>query len=109
MNTATGFILYLIGSFALVFATVVTPALQYYTGAFVIFLFMGGLFYAWFNTIRQTNKMKDANQNDAGTGSPVVAANAQSSPNSLANQENVDKEKRTREEEEGKVPSNPQS
>jgi len=57
MNTATGLILYLMGAFALVAVCVVTPAIRYYLGAFVIFLFMGALFFAWANTIRQTNNM----------------------------------------------------
>ena len=60
MNTASGFLLYLIGGFALVVATIKIPGLQYYTGAFVIFLFMGGLFFAWLNAIRQGNKIPDA-------------------------------------------------
>ncbi len=59
MNTASGFLLFLVAAFALIVALVLTPALRYYTGAFFIFLFMGGLFFAWLNTIRQTNKMKD--------------------------------------------------
>ena len=57
MNAATGFGLYLLGSFVLVAAFVLTPAVRYYLGAVVIFLFMGGVFYAWLNTIRQTNNM----------------------------------------------------
>jgi hypothetical protein len=57
MNTASGFALYLVGSFVLVVVCLLTPAIRYYLGAFVIFLFMGGVFFAWLNTIRQTNKM----------------------------------------------------
>ena len=57
MNTATGFGLYLLGSFVLVAAFVVTPSIKYYLGAVVIFLFMGGVFFAWLNTIRETNNM----------------------------------------------------
>jgi hypothetical protein len=57
MNTAGGLLLFLAGSFALVIATILISPLQYLTGAFVIFLFMGGLFYAWYNTIRQGNKI----------------------------------------------------
>jgi hypothetical protein len=57
MNAATGFGLYLLGSFVLVASFVLTPAVRYYLGAVVIFLFMGGVFYAWLNTIRQTNNM----------------------------------------------------
>lgn len=57
MNTATGLGLFLLGSFALVAAFVVTPAIKYYLGAVVIFLFMGGVFFILLNTIRQTNNM----------------------------------------------------
>lgn len=57
MNTATGLILYLIGAFALVAVCIVTPAIRLYLGAFVIFLFMGALFFVLANTIRQTNNM----------------------------------------------------
>ena len=59
MNTASGFLLFIVAAFALIVALVLTPALRYYTGAFFIFLFMGGLFFAWLNTIRQTSRMKD--------------------------------------------------
>lgn len=57
MNTAGGLLLFLAGSFALVIATILISPLQYLTGAFVIFLFMAGLFYAWYNAIRQGNKI----------------------------------------------------
>jgi hypothetical protein len=57
MNTASGFGLYLLGAFALVLACLLTPVLRNYLGAFVIFLFIGGVFFAWLNTIRQTNNM----------------------------------------------------
>jgi len=57
MNTASGLALYLVGSFVMVAAFVVTPSIKYYLGAVVIFLFMGGVFYAWLNTIRQTQNM----------------------------------------------------
>jgi len=69
LNTASGFLLYLAGSFALVIATILIPALEYYTGAFVIFLFMGGLFYSWLNAIRQANKIpKEQQRAEEGSG-----------------------------------------
>ena len=57
MNTATGYLLFFVGSFALLITLLETPALEFYTGAFVIFLFLGVMFYALLNTIRQTSKM----------------------------------------------------
>jgi hypothetical protein len=53
MNTAAGLGLFLIGSFALLYATTHFSAIQYYTGGIVIGLFIAGLFYSFGNAIRQ--------------------------------------------------------
>jgi hypothetical protein len=62
MNTATGLLLFLAASFAMVVALIRTPALQFYVGAFVIFLFLGGIIYVWLNTVRQTSRMNNTAQ-----------------------------------------------
>ncbi len=56
MNTAAGLGLFLLGSFALLYATTRFPSTQYYTGGIVIALFISGLFYAFANAIKQGNK-----------------------------------------------------
>ena len=58
MNTATGFALYLIASFALVIFAIRTPEIQYYTGGIVIALFIIGLFFAFGNAMRQGRKLE---------------------------------------------------
>jgi len=59
LNTAAAMALFLVGSFALIFAFVETPAIQYYTGGVIIALFIAGLFYAWGNSILQTRRLED--------------------------------------------------
>lgn len=57
LNTAAGLGLFLLGSFALLYATTRFASVQYYTGGIVIALFISGLFYAFGNAIRQGNKV----------------------------------------------------
>lgn len=52
-------LLFLAGSFALVIGFVKTPSIQYYTGGVVIALLMAGLFYAFGNSILQTQRLED--------------------------------------------------
>jgi hypothetical protein len=59
LNTAAAMVLFLLGSFALMFAFVETPAIQYYTGGVIIALFIAGLIYAWGNSIIQTRRLED--------------------------------------------------
>jgi|GEM_PF-2667173 hypothetical protein len=62
MNTAAAFGLFLLGSFALIFAALHSPSVQYYTGGIVIALFIAGLFLAFGLTIQQSKQIKDSDQ-----------------------------------------------
>jgi protein-S-isoprenylcysteine O-methyltransferase Ste14 len=69
MNTAGGFVLFLLGAFALVVLFLRFPSIQYYTGAGFILLFMAGVFYIWANTIRQTRKFDEKQSEERKTAS----------------------------------------
>ncbi|MHB1908526.1 MAG: hypothetical protein ACYCQJ_06600 [Nitrososphaerales archaeon] len=60
MNTAIAVLLFFAASFALIYAAIMTPLIQFYTGGIVIALFMTGLFYAWLNAIRQGRKLSQS-------------------------------------------------
>ena len=71
INTAGAMALFLLGSFALIFAFVETPSIQYYTGGVIIALFIAGLFYAWGNSIIQTRRLdEELKSKPAPTTSP---------------------------------------
>ena len=57
MNVATSFSLYLAGSFALIYPSLVNIVPRDYLGGLVIGLFIFGVLYAWGNTIYQTERM----------------------------------------------------
>lgn len=52
-------LLFLVGSFALIYAFVSTPSIQYYTGGAVVALFMAGIFCIFGNSILQTQRMEE--------------------------------------------------
>ena len=62
MNVLAGFSLYLAGSFALIYLSLVNIVPTNYLGGLVIGLFIAGLFFAFGNTIYQTKKMNVAEQ-----------------------------------------------
>ena len=76
LNTAGALALFLLGSFALIFAFLETPAIQYYTGGVIIALFIAGLFYAWGNSIVQTRKLDEQLKNKPATVSATPASPA---------------------------------
>lgn len=49
--------LFFLGSFALIIGAISVPSIEFYTGGIVIALFIAGLFYSWFNSIRQGRKV----------------------------------------------------
>lgn len=57
MKTGTSLILFLAGAFVLIIAMLEMPAYTPYTGGLFIGLYMAGLFLAFGNVIRQTQKM----------------------------------------------------
>lgn len=64
MKPIAGYLLFLIGSFALIIGMFAFPAYQAYTGALVILLYVVGLFYAFGNAIRQTKKMGETEKEE---------------------------------------------
>jgi hypothetical protein len=57
-------ILFLLGSFALIITFVRTPSIEYYTGGVIIALFMAGLFYAYANSIIQTRRLVEKQEQE---------------------------------------------
>ncbi|HYB04152.1 MAG TPA: hypothetical protein VED17_06810 [Nitrososphaerales archaeon] len=76
MNTLTAMLLFLAGSFALIIVFVKTPSIQYYTGGVVIALFMAGIFFAFGNSILQTQRLEEAQKEE---NKPATSADAASS------------------------------
>lgn len=68
MNVGIVMLIFLLGSFALIFAFVSTPSIQYFTGGVIVALFMAGLFYVWGRAIIQTRKLEE--KQNAGTPAP---------------------------------------
>ena len=73
MNAITGYVLFLVGSFALIIGMFALPSYQSYTGALVILFYIVGLFYAWWNAIRQTRKMAETKEEKEVVEPPKVS------------------------------------
>ena len=73
MKSVTTLLLFLAGAFALVVAMIELPAYTKYTGEIFILLFMGGLFFALANTIRQT---QSSSKGEARAETPEAKASS---------------------------------
>ena len=77
MNTLSGMLLFLAGSFVLIIVFVKTPAIQYYTGGVIIGLFMLGIFLAAGNAALGAKRLEEAEKRQS---QPAASSDSTSAP-----------------------------